>query len=208
MKVTEPVSLALLLTASAYSSGISQNNAFLREFNLSAEFSQPPVEKTLYDGGIILYELIYSYAHSAATFIAGHPTSILATLIVIAILLHVTAKNSIGKFVTFFTDTLSTCGSLLIVFALVFLSIESFERGQTDGKRLADIFMRNCYEIKITSEKQTSSGCAFRKDKDSIWYYTNKDFQIFSEPLSDKLKIEYVKPTIRSKEYKPTTPSL
>lgn len=207
MKVTEPVSLALLLTASAYSSGISQNNAFLREFNLSPEFTQQPVEKTLYDGGIILYELIFTYAQNLASFLSNHPTSLLATLLIVALALHIVSKNIAGRIVTALTDTVGACGSIIAILALAFLSIKSFDKGQIDGKKVAAVFINNCYEIKIVSEKQTSTGCAFRKDKDSIWYYSNSDFKIFSEPLTEKLKIEYLKAVPRKSDGKITAPA-
>ncbi|WP_147479700.1 hypothetical protein [Pseudomonas amygdali] len=57
MKIVEPISSALLITGCVYSAGISQNSAFMREFGVNPEFSQPSIDKILYDGGLITFEI-------------------------------------------------------------------------------------------------------------------------------------------------------
>lgn len=195
MKVVEPVSSALLLTACVYSAGTSQNNAFLRAFRLSPEFSQPSLDKIFYDGGIILYEILFGFILSIWSIIIDHPiyTLIISFIIIITIKKITTSRYSpaIKKVVSIVTSW----GSIGFIALLMGLSFIAYEKGQKDGSKIAEIYLKKCYEVRITSDEKTSTGCAFRKDKDSIWYYTtNKKFQVFSETLTETKKIEYLSP--------------
>lgn len=195
MKVVEPVSSALLITACVYSAGISQNNSFLRTFNLSPEFSQPALDKIFYDGGIILYEILYRALYNITFFLTVHAASTLATIIVIAFLLRRVSQTRFSTTITNTITTLASWSSIFFVAALMYLSFAAYEKGQIDGAKIANIYLTKCYEVRVTSGETTSTGCAFRKDKDSIWYYTtNGQFKVFSETLSETSKIEYLEP--------------
>ncbi|MNJ29675.1 hypothetical protein D3C77_242490 [compost metagenome] len=199
MKFVEPISSAVLVTACVYSAGISQNNAFLRAFNLHSEFSQPALDRILYDGGIIFCDIIFGYFKSTYGFLANYPYSIALGLITLAIFYR---KNIPASLTKKLSDSLNFVvqwsGALLVLF-LFYMTFAAYDKGQEDGLRIAKILLNNCYEIKVTSGDKTSTGCAFRKDKDSIWYYTSTDkFKVFSETLSETSKVEYSKPLPRS----------
>ena len=203
MKVVEPVSSALLITACVYAAGVSQNNAFLRSFRLSPEFSQPALDKIFYDGGIILYEILYRMLYKAALYVTIHAASTLAIIILISLILRKISTTRFSVNLTTFFRTLVSWSSFFFIGALMFLSFAAYEKGQTDGAKIAQIYLSKCYEIKVTSGEKTSTGCAFRKDKDSIWYYTtNGEFKVFSETLAETSKIEYLepKPSISQKQ--------
>lgn len=196
MKVVEPVSSALLITACVYSAGVSQNNAFLRSFKLSPEFSQPAIDKILYDGGLILYELLWSGVLRVASYIATHPISLLISLIILFFAIRKifgTWPLAIKRIVT----AVSNLSSIGFIGLLVALSFFSYEKGQVDGAKIAAIYLSKCYEVRISSDDKTSTGCAFRKDKDSIWYYKIDDtFKVYSETLTETSKIEYLPPRL------------
>jgi hypothetical protein len=197
MKVVEPVSSALLITACVYAAGTSQNNAFLRSFRLSPEFSQPTLDKVFYDGGMIIYEILYRMLYNAALYLTVHVASTLAIIILLALLLKKLSSSRFSANLTSALKTIAGWSSLIFIGALVYLSFAAYEKGQADGARIAQIFLSKCFEIKVTSGEKTSTGCAFRKDKDSIWYYTTDgdgEIKVFSETLTETSKIEYLKP--------------
>lgn len=197
MKFVEPISSAVLITACVYSAGISQNNSFLRTFNLHPEFSQPALDKLLYDGGIIFVILFWVF-NEHFRFFGAHPySSSLAILFVIFMCVKGTDKAISLKFLRF-CRVLGEWSGLFLVAALFYMTFAAYDKGQEDGVRIARILLDNCYEVKITSGSNVSVGCAFRKDKDSIWYYVSKDkFKVFSETLTEASKIEYTKPLPR-----------
>jgi hypothetical protein len=198
MKFVEPISSAVLVTACVYSAGISQNNAFLRTFNLHPEFSQPALDKLLYDGGIIFCDIIFSYLARLAGFFGAHPySSILGVLLIIFVCRKMISASTYLK-LSQFMKVLGEWSGVLLVIILFYMTFAAYDKGQEDGVRIAKILLDNCYEVKVTSDDKTSTGCAFRKDKDSIWYYTSKgEFKVYSETLSETSKIEYTKPLPR-----------
>lgn len=199
MKFVEPISSAVLVTACVYSAGISQNNAFLRAFNLHPEFSQPALDKLLYDGGIIFCDIIFSYLVHISGFFLAHPySSFIGFLVVIFVCRNMISSKVYLKLAKIMKLIGEWSGVLLVV-ALFFMTFTAYDKGQEDGVKIAKILLGSCYEIKVTSDSKTSTGCAFRKDKDSIWYYSSSgEFKVFSETLSETSKIEYAKPLPRN----------
>ncbi|QXH73823.1 hypothetical protein KSS92_04755 [Pseudomonas atacamensis] len=198
MRFVEPISSAVLVTACVYSAGISQNNAFLRTFNLHPEFSQPALDKLLYDGGIIFCDILFSYLVRILDFFVAHPYSFsLGVLVVIFVWGKMLSKSISHKL----ANTMRLVGEwsgVLLVVVLFYMTFAAYDKGQEDGVKIAKILLDNCYEVKVTSDGKTSTGCAFRKDKDSIWYYTSRgEFKVFSETLTETSKIEYAKPLPR-----------
>ena len=199
MRFVEPISSAVLVTACVYSAGISQNNAFLRAFNLHPEFSQPALDKILYDGGIIFCDIIFSYLVHVSEFFFAHPySSLIGFLIVVFVCRNMISRNVYTALAKLMNIVGEWSGALLVV-ALFFMTFAAYDKGQEDGVKIAKILLGSCYEVKVTSDNKTSTGCAFRKDKDSIWYYTsNGEFKVFSETLSETSKVEYTKPLSRN----------
>lgn len=198
MRFVEPISSAVLVTACVYSAGISQNNAFLRTFNLHPEFSQPALDKLLYDGGIIFCDIIFSYLMSILEFVVAHPYSSFLGLLVIIFACGKMMSRSTSLKLAKISKLVGEWSGALLVAILFYMTFAAYDKGQEDGVKIAKILLDNCYEVKVTSDSKTSTGCAFRKDKDSIWYYTSKgEFKVFSETLSETSKIEYKKPLPR-----------
>lgn len=198
MRFVEPISSAVLVTACVYSAGISQNNAFLRTFNLHPEFSQPALDKLLYDGGIIFCDIIFSYLMRILEFFVAHPYSSFLGLLVIIFVCGKMISRSTSLKLAKISKLVGEWSGALLVAILFYMTFAAYDKGQEDGVKIAKILLDNCYEVKVTSDSKTSTGCAFRKDKDSIWYYTSKgEFKVFSETLSETSKIEYTKPLPR-----------
>jgi len=198
MKVIEPVSSALLLTGCVYAAGVSQNNSFMRSFGVNPEFSQPSIDKIFYDGGLITFEIFYSHLVYAFWFICSFFGVLVAALLIFVMI------NGFKYFVGLYNQAkpgLSFCCSLiptgaLILIYIIFLSFTSFQKGQTDGIKLSQTFIERCHWIEFTQDAKPERACAFRKDKDSIWYYKiNSDgIKINSKLLSSAKEITYLEP--------------
>lgn len=201
MKIVEPISSALLITGCVYSAGISQNSAFMREFGINPEFSQPPIDKILYDGGLITFEIFYD-----------HLKFISLLLFIIISLLAVTwgaAKFiSPGSAIVNAPSHLSkiknalqyTPVGLLLLLYIIYLCFSSYQKSQEVGIKLSETFMERCHWVILKDKKNTTKACAFRKDKDSIWYYNIKDgnLNINSTLLTELGQVTYLEPQINS----------
>lgn len=202
MKIIEPISSALLLTGCVYAAGISQNSAFMREFGINPEFSQPSIDKIFYDGGLIAFEIFYG--HLKILFISV--VAILVVLLAIwgavkafapASIMAVFSK-SFNKVVAF--SSYVPAGFILLLY-IIFLCFSSYQKSQEVGVRLSETFMERCHWVILKDKEDSVKACAFRKDKDSIWYYTVKggDLSVSSKLLSDLGQVTYLEP----KEIKP-----
>ncbi|MGF6097043.1 hypothetical protein [Pseudomonas sp. 18175] len=200
MKIIDPISSALLLTGCIYAAGTSQNNSFMRAFGINPEFSQPSIEKTLYDGGLIAFEI--AYRHLTYTLYA------LAILTITLITFHILKQH---KIVDTKSKILNAKNVALTVFErvplglcllsyMMFLSFSSFQKGQEDGIKLAYTFIERCHWVLLTENNETTKACAFRKDKDSIWYYQIEADgpKKNSKLLSSSTHITYLEPEITS----------
>ena len=172
MKIVDPISSALLLTGCIYAAGTSQNNSFMREFGINPEFSQPSIEKTLYDGGLITFEIAYN--HATLIFIIA---SIALVIALTAITLKTFSSRlnfllpSTTRLIQFYTVISKIPLGLCLLAYIMYLSFSSFQKGQDDGVKLALTFIERCHWVEIKEKNETTKACAFRKDKDSIWYY-------------------------------------
>lgn len=198
MKIIEPISSALLLTGCVYSAGISQNNAFMRSFGVSPEFSQPAIDKIFYDGGLITFEIFYKHL-TWITF------GLLTTFAFLAIFISYAALTRKWHLITVIKNKTTTCYStiapstpvgLITLLYIIFLCFSSYQKGQNIGVKLSDTFLDRCYTVIIKDKKDTISACAFRKDRDSIWYYQFNDgeIKINSRILTEIGQITYLEP--------------
>lgn len=197
MKIVEPISSALLITGCVYSAGISQNSAFMREFGVNPEFSQPSIDKILYDGGLITFEIFYGHLKfisllilvvsffliaiwCAARFI--RPNSVIAN-----------APRHFNKIKNAFEYT--PVGLLLLLY-IIYLCFSSYQKSQEVGIKLSDTFMERCHWVVLKDKEVSTKACAFRKDKDSIWYYSIKDggLNINSKLLTELSQVTYLEP--------------
>ncbi|TDF78540.1 hypothetical protein [Pseudomonas sp. H9] len=198
MKVIEPISSALLLTGCIYAAGVSQNNSFMRSFGVNPEFSQPSIDKIFYDGGLITFEIFYNHLIYAfwfiTTFFGVITTALLIFLLIKGSQSLIEPYNQTKPIFSFCCSLIPT-GTLILTY-IIFLSFSSFQKGQTDGVKLSQIFIERCHWIEITQDSKSERACAFRKDKDSIWYYKiNSDgIKINSKLLSSANEITYMEP--------------
>jgi hypothetical protein len=198
MKVIEPVSSALLLTGCVYSAGISQNNAFMRSFGVSPEFSQPAIDKIFYDGGLITFEVFYNHIILAA--FAFLTLSTLATTLILYIIFAKgiqTLKNQ-KKFLLYSLTTITPAIpiGLITLLYIIFLCFASYQKGQVIGVKLSEKFLERCYWVVVKDKKDSVQACAFRKDRDSIWYYqiNDGDIKINSKLLTEVGQVTYLQP--------------
>lgn len=172
MKIVDPISSALLLTGCIYAAGTSQNNSFMREFGINPEFSQPSIEKTLYDGGLITFEIAYNHATIIFFIFAVLLSVIIAAITIKKFTSHLNflfpSSATVNKF---YSITSKTPLGLCLLAYIMYLSFTSFQKGQDDGVKLALTFIERCHWIEIKEKNEMTKACAFRKDKDSIWYY-------------------------------------
>lgn len=197
MKIVEPISSALLITGCVYSAGTSQNSAFMREFGINPEFSQPPVDKILYDGGLITFEVFY-----------GHLIYVSLLALVVLVLLAVSwgvagcmgrapARLTVLDYVNKAKSALAyvPVGFLLLLY-IVYLCFASYEKSQDVGVKLSEMFIERCHWVVLNSKDGTTKACAFRKDKDSIWYYNIKvgGLDVSSKLLTELGQVTYLEP--------------
>lgn len=173
MKLIEPISSALLVTGCIYAAGVAQNASFMHVFGVNPAFSQPAIDKIFYDGGIITFELFIKH-------------SIIASLILLAVALIALTAISLRKLIkrtTFsvaatptlnfgraFFDAMYKMSHLLVLAYLIFLTFSSFEKAQLDGEKISKAFIETCHVVVIKKDDEEIRGCAFNKDRDSIWY--------------------------------------
>lgn len=175
MKAIDAISSSLLLTGCVYAAGVSQNNAFMRSFGVSPEFSQPPVDKIFYDGGLIVFEAFYEHL-LLSLFITTGVIIVIAVVVCIAVIAFGSKKcvyrvfSRISEFTSSYWRFVPVGAFVLIYF--IFLTFMSYKNGQDDGRKLADGFIDKCHVIEAKNlPKDGGLACAFRKDRDSIWYY-------------------------------------
>jgi hypothetical protein len=177
MKIIEPISSSVFITACAYAAGISHNNAFMRKFGIDPEFSQPGIEKALYDGGVITFEVFYEHLTSALNYI----TSWLGlSVLAIALLGIVTTlffnRNKIPQLQKKLDDISTLLGAytpigLIGIGYIMFLTFSSFNKGAEKGEELAIKFIKTCQWVEMNKDKEVRKACAFKKDDNAIWYF-------------------------------------
>lgn len=198
MKIIEPISSALLITGCIYAAGISQNNAFMREFGINPEFSQPPIDKILYDGGLVTFEIFYTHSKLLCVIATVAVLLLLFTWLVAKKRFPNSRLAALANYTRFFEKTYNRFPfGLALLFYIGLLCFSSFHKSQTIGIKLAETFIDRCHWVEIEQQGQQSKACAFRKDKDSIWFYTidTGDLKIGSKLLSELSEITYFEPT-------------
>ncbi len=197
MKIVEPISSALLITGCIYAAGISQNNAFMREFGINPEFSQPSIDKILYDGGLITFEIFYAHLKFVSTALAIVIFLSFVAWLSFRFLRPGSAVVNISGRLHYFFNTLSKAPvGLLLLLYITYMCFSSYQKSQEVGVKLSETFMERCHWVVLQDKKNTTKACAFRKDKDSIWYYTIKDgdININSKLLTDLSQVTYLEP--------------
>nr|WP_288454408.1 hypothetical protein [uncultured Pseudomonas sp.] len=206
MKALEPLSSAFLLTGCIYASGVSQSNSFMRTFGINPELSQPSLEKILYDGGIITFEIVMKHVELAAY------TVVTAAIIALCILLFSirsrvkasATRTEAEENIEFLLHKISaTCKRLLsfplsglLLAYIVLLTFCAHEKAIKDGKTLSISYMKTCYWVEIITKDEKDKACAFRKDENAMWYFriTETGSAPESKPLSEIKQINYLPP--------------
>lgn len=197
MKIIEPVSSALLMTGCVYAAGVSQNSAFMRQFGVNPEFSQPSVDKILYDGGLVTFEMFYGHLK----FISGCAALIVVVGLFVWMFLKYSGRGfGGGSFPRILAGGKqiiehAPVGFLLLIY-MVYLCFSSYQKSQEIGVKLSEVFMDNCHWVILKDKENSVKACAFRKDKDSIWYYNikNKEVGVSSKLLTDVAQVTYLEP--------------
>ncbi|PRA58665.1 hypothetical protein CQ065_23395 [Pseudomonas sp. MYb187] len=197
MKIVEPISSALLITGCVYSAGISQNNAFMREFGINPEFSQPSIDKILYDGGLITFEIFYDHLKFLSLLVFVIAIFLVATWAAAKLISPGSAiANAPSHFDQIKSVLQYTPTGLLLLLYIIYLCFSSYQKSQETGIKLSETFMERCHWVILKDKKNTTKACAFRKDKDSIWYYNIKggDLNINSSLLTELGQVTYLEP--------------
>lgn len=202
MKIIEPISSSVFITACAYAAGVSHNNAFMREFGVDPEFSQPSIEKALYDGGIITFEVFYGHLTailSFATSVTGLIILATATLGITAVLLRHRGRLPQLKQKALELSTLLgafTPIGLIGISYIIFLTFSAFNKGAENGQELAMKFIKTCQWVEMSKGKDKHKACAFKKDDNAIWYFEleTAGSKAEAKQLSELDSISYLKP--------------
>lgn len=195
MKIIEPLSSALLLTGCVYSAGISQNSAFMHYFGISPAFSQPAIDKIFYDGGLITFEIFVW--HIAAIFAVMF--SVAAVTVIWSFVKNVSVRQAVLSTLATIARSFDLSKGFAGVFSLIYLialTLLSYEKGQSDGEKIAETFLDTCHAVVIDKGARQIKGCAFNKDRDSIWYYTieGETPKASSKLLSELDQVTYLAP--------------
>jgi len=199
MKLIEPLSSALLVTGCVYSAGVAQNSAFMRYFGVNPAFSQPAIDKIFYDGGLITFELFVRHVIIACLILFVSAIFVVGGVVVwsrlkrLPVRQGISAVKSFAKIAYGYLVGLSGFASLLYLIALTFFS---YEKAQVDGEKIAEAFVDTCHVVVIQKGADQIKGCAFNKDRDSIWYYTvvGDAPKTSSKLLSELDQITYLDP--------------
>ncbi|EPZ6121130.1 hypothetical protein ACXHIE_004046 [Pseudomonas aeruginosa] len=199
MKVIEPLSSALLVTACVYSAGMAQNSSFMGAFGVNPAFSQPAIDKIFYDGGLITFELLLKhlvvFSLIVITMALICPLSILALKIKNKTTFKLSAPPIIDLYSNLISSLVKMSGILTIAY-LILLTFLAYDKGRADGLGVAKSFMSTCQQVIIKKGSKDFRGCAFNKDRDSLWYIPMDDseMQPSSKPLSEIDRIIYLDP--------------
>ncbi|QGW21549.1 hypothetical protein GOM96_11315 [Stutzerimonas degradans] len=178
MKLIEPLSSALLVTGCVYAAGMAQNSAFMRVFGVNPAFSQPAIDKIFYDGGLITFELFVKHFIIASAVLIGLFCVSAVAAIIIAYKRSTSVRNAAVPVIDFAQSAVNVGGKASSFASLLYLTVLTFlayEKAQEDGAAIADSFIKTCHEVVIKKGKDETSGCAFNKDRDSIWFFTIQD---------------------------------
>ena len=195
MKIIEPVSSALLITGCVYAAGFSQNSAFMHYFGVNRAFSQPAIDKIFYDGGMITFELFVIHLFSVFLLFVA----VFIGLLFAALIMRKPLFTLFGEVYDKLSPVLSAFGKLAgfaSLLYLIMLTYLSFYKGQADGEKMAKVFLDTCHLVAIKQDGLEAKGCAFNKDRDSIWYYTLDGGvpEANSKLLSELDQIKYLPP--------------
>ncbi|MBF8703870.1 hypothetical protein [Pseudomonas putida] len=175
MKLIEPLSSALLVTGCVYVAGISQYSALMHCFGVNPAFSQPSIDKIFYDGGLITFELFVKHFLLFSLFVFGVFVGLSLNVLWRAkgnvALRRLYWSSAIQKGRVIYSFLSSASGTILFVY-LIFLTFSSYNKGVSDGGRVADMFLSICHAVELKKDGKSIKGCAFSKDRDSIWFYT------------------------------------
>lgn len=201
MKVIEPLGSGILLTALVYASGVAQYSAFMHAFGVHPMFSQPAIDKIFYDGGLLVFKVLIV-----------HFCWVLVALAVFSIVLlvgvYVFSKWRSLRFLVVLRWLFERCsfvlgrvagfGGIGVVVYLVFLTFSTYQLARADGAGIAQAFLSTCHVIRIEQDGDVTTGCAFSKDRDSVWYYTLEDSgaKASSRLLSEIDRITYLDPVV------------
>lgn len=197
MKIIEPLSSALLLTGCVYAAGVAQNNALMRQFGINPAFSQPAIDKIFYDGGLITFEIFYQHISAALPIILiAIPALLILTIITTIILIK---KNLLAPTQEIYNNCKSainfSTGTAALLY-LIYLTFTAYTQARSDGIKISKTFVDICHPVKLEKDSKEIQGCAFNKDRDSIWYYTiqNETPVTHSKLLSELDQITYLEP--------------
>ncbi|ABJ09981.1 TPA: hypothetical protein VDV84_001451 [Pseudomonas aeruginosa] len=199
MKIIEPLSSALLVTGCVYASGIAQNSAFMRVFGVNPIFSQPAIDKIFYDGGIITFEIFSTHLIVAAIGLISLLSFIIFISVAISIKKHTNVSSEfleIAEKIECLVVPFGKISGLCILTYLIVLTLLSYNKAKVDGEEIALSFVHTCHKVVIEKGKERVDGCAFNKDRDSIWYYTldGGEPKANAKPLSEIDRIIYLDP--------------
>ncbi|MGW7772144.1 hypothetical protein ACTWM0_04280 [Pseudomonas machongensis] len=199
MKVVEPLSSALLITACVYVAGISQYSELMRFFGVNPAFSQPAIDKIFYDGGLITFEVFMGHLWFFVVCV------LIAAIIVVCIVflrsygdktIRVYYFSVVCQSLRRISEFLDGCSGLVVFIYLIFLTFASYEKAKIDGEKVGQSFISVCHAVELRKDGKTLKGCAFSKDRDAIWFYSidDGDLKAKSKPLSELDQITYFDP--------------
>lgn len=199
MKIIEPLSSALLVTGCVYAAGISQNSALMRFFGINPVFSQPAIDKIFYDGGLVTFEI---FSHHLVFLFSATLVILPSSLITIAIISSIkgftfaSGINWVTDKINLAINSTRKLSGLIFLTYLIILTLTAYNKAKDDGDKIAQSFLDTCHKVIIEKDNKKTEGCAFNKDRDSIWIYTIKgeNFRTSSKPLSELDQIIYLDP--------------
>lgn len=158
-----------MLTAAAYAAGVVQNKELYRQLGVEPELVSIDFQKSLYDGGLIVFSEIAREFKLLIPYIAS--------VAVVAGILFVWPRARRLIYLHKHTVLLaaSIASYLLLVFVIYTVTITSFGRGRSLGGQLAEHLKQVC----TLSSVEYDGGvhlelCTVGRTTDLLWFYDPK----------------------------------
>jgi len=186
-KLLESISAAFMLTAAAYAAGVVQSKHLYRELGVEAELVSIDFQKSLYDGGLIVFsELAKDFTLIAPYFIG---------LLIISISFYCFAK--FRAWVSLYQATVIGFFSFVLYITLLWViydvTVSSFAEGRRIGGELAQHLKKVCTLVNVKYEGGAASRvCTIGRTSDLLWFYDPKADRTVAFGKDKILKIDSV----------------
>jgi hypothetical protein len=186
-KLLESISAAFMLTAAAYAAGVVQSKQLYRELGVEAELVSIDFQKSLYDGGLIVFSELAKNLTSIVPYFIG----LLVILILASCFKKFRAWVSVyqATVVGFFSFVLY----LTLLWVIYDVTVSSFAEGRKVGGELALHLKKVCTMANVKYEGgAVLRVCTIGRTSDLLWFYDPRADRAVAFGKDKILKIDSV----------------